>query len=114
MDMILVIDDDDLVLGIISNLLNYIGYQVSTAGNGEEGIRLLNNTQPNLIITDINMPVMDGNSVAQYVRNSSTFKDTPIIAITGNSCDIKKGLFNNILTKPFKTEQLLYLIESLI
>jgi len=114
MKNILVIDDDDLVREIIITVLVYSGYQVISASNGKEGIRLFNDKQANLIITDINMPIMDGNSVAEYIRNSSTYKDIPMIAITGNSIDIKKGLFNNILRKPFKVEQLLYIIESLI
>lgn len=111
---ILVIDDDTIVLEIIVEILLRSGYQVLSALNGEEGIRLLSDSQTNLIITDINMPKMDGNAVAEYIRGSSTLKDIPIIAITGTSWEIKEELFDDILKKPFGVEQLLNAVESLI
>lgn len=114
MKSILVIEDDDLVREVIVSVLGYSGYNVLTASNGKEGIGLLDNGQPpDFIISDINMPIMDGNEVAEYIRNSSSYKYIPIIAITGNSTDVKKGLFNGILRKPFKMEHLMYFIESL-
>jgi CheY-like chemotaxis protein len=114
MAQILVIDDDTVVLEIISEILQLSGYNVLTASNGEEGIKILNDTQPKLIITDINMPVMDGNSLAGYIRKSPNFRDIPLLAITGTSWTIEKGLFDDVLRKPFKVEQLLSIVESLI
>jgi CheY-like chemotaxis protein len=114
MAQILVIDDDTVVLEIISEILQLSGYNVLTASNGEEGIKILNDTQPKLIITDINMPVMDGNLLAEYIRKSPKFKDIPLLAITGTSWTIEKGLFDDVLRKPFKVEQLLSTVESLI
>lgn len=114
MDQILVIDDDKVVLEIISEILQLSGYKVLTASNGEEGIKLLNDIQPKLIITDINMPVMDGNSLAEYIRKSPNFKDISLLAITGTSWKIETGLFDDVLRKPFKADQLLSTVESLI
>jgi CheY-like chemotaxis protein len=114
MKKILVIEDDDLVREIILAVLGYSGYNVLTASNGKEGIGLLDNGQPpDFVISDINMPIMNGNEVAEYIRNSPDYNGIPIIAITGNSTDVNKGLFNGILRKPFKVEHLMYLIESL-
>ena len=82
MKKLLVIEDDDLVREVILAVLGYSGYRVLTASNGKEGIGFLDNGQPpDVIISDINMPVMDGNKVAEYIRKSSNYKYTPIIAI---------------------------------
>lgn len=97
MAQILVIDDDTIVLEIIVEILSRSGHQVLTATNGEEGISLINGTPPDLIITDIKMPKLDGNEVAEYIRNSSTLKDTPILAISGTSWKIKEELFDDYL-----------------
>jgi CheY-like chemotaxis protein len=114
MTQILVIDDDTIVLEIISEILQLAGYNVLTASNGEEGIKLINETQTKLIITDINMPVMDGNLFAEYIRKSPNFKDIPLLAITGTSWTIEKGLFDDVLRKPFKVKELLNAVELLI
>ena len=87
MPRILVIDDDTIILEIIEEILEQSGYQVVVALSGEEGIRLLNNAKPNLVITDINMPIMDGNAVAEYVRSSSDFKDVPKMVSRVKYCD---------------------------
>jgi CheY-like chemotaxis protein len=113
MARILVIEDDTIVLEIIVEILLRYGHKVLSATNGEEGITLINDAPLDLIITDINMPKLDGNAVAEYVRNSPTLKDTPILAISGTSWKIKEGLFNDYLRKPFKVEQLLRTVELL-
>ena len=115
MKKLLVIEDDDLVREIIIRVMGYLGYQVTSASNGKDGIGLLDDGQPpDVIISDTNMPIMDGNEVAEYIRKSSHYKAIPMIAITGDTTYVKKGLFNNVLRKPFKVEHLQYLIESFI
>ena len=57
---ILVVDDQSNILEIISLLLQKEGYEVSTANNGKEGIKELHRTRPDLVLTDISMPDMDG------------------------------------------------------
>jgi len=57
---ILAIDDDTSILGLIANILTDYGYEVQTATNGLEGLKMIESAQYDLIISDINMPVMDG------------------------------------------------------
>ena len=72
---ILVIDDEDVIVGLLQDYFTLLGYKVVTAKDGNEGIELFN-TGPNfdLVITDINMPGIDGNAVAKSIRNSQEAK----------------------------------------
>ncbi|MFC1863886.1 response regulator [Thermodesulfobacteriota bacterium] len=114
MKQILIIDDSKGFLETISELLERTGYQVLTATNGREGIRLFNSTRFDLILTDINMPGMDGNLVAENIRKSANYEDTPIVAVTGSSREVKNDLFDDVIRKPFSSKKLLSTIESFI
>jgi CheY-like chemotaxis protein len=114
MNKILVIDDNKGFLEIVTEILESAGYQVQIASNGTEGIRLFNNSRYSLILSDINMPGIDGNLVAESIRNSPKFDGTPIVAVTGSSREIKNGLFDDIIRKPFSTNKLLSTVESFI
>ena len=111
---ILVVDDDPHILEVIEARLLSAGYRVQKANSGNHALKALQETHTDLMISDIKMPIMDGNEVAEYIRKSNNYKYLPIIAITGDSSGVKKGLFSNLLTKPFKLDHLLYLVESFI
>ena len=114
MDHILVVDDEKSVRAILKNALEYYGYKVTVACNGEEGLEYFNNGNGfKLVITDIKMPIMDGIEFARAIR-SSTRPDIPIIAITGFSVDkdIVRDLFNSIIGKPFNLESLAKIISQ--
>jgi two-component system sensor histidine kinase/response regulator len=113
MDHILLIDDHDAILKFLRKLLTDLGYKVEVAHDGEEGIKLVDNGYSfNLVITDINMPRMDGNAVAEYIRSSEN-PDTPIVALTASSHDdIKRDLFNFVLMKPFDLKALITAVKS--
>jgi CheY-like chemotaxis protein len=102
MENILVIDDEDMVLNFLRNTLAYLGYSVTVAHDGEEGVEFFDNGYNfGLVITDISMPRMNGNAVAKSIRSSDK-SDIPIIAITGSvEDDIDRELFNFVLSKPF-------------
>lgn len=77
---ILIVDDHSENRSVIINLLEPIGFKVIEAGNGQEGLNKAKEFQPDLIITDLSMPVMDGLEMAQQLRHSVAFKDALIIA----------------------------------
>ena len=113
MDKILVIDDDDAILNFASKIFCHLGYEVEMARDGEEGIELLkNNGRFKVVITDIRMPGKNGNDVAKYLRDAGKIRDTPIFAITGFPEDAEDGLFDSILTKPFKMKEVINLINT--
>jgi len=111
---ILVIDDDKNVLRLVDEFLTRLGYTVKTANNGVEGIRLLaENRRFRLVITDIRMPGVDGNQVAKYLKGKEEMKNTPIIAVSGYTDDVERGLFDSIVKKPFSLKDLTALVDSL-
>jgi CheY-like chemotaxis protein len=103
MDHILVVDDEKSVREVLKDALEYYGYKVTIACNGQEGLEYFNNSHNfKLVITDIRMPIMDGIEFARSIRNSAK-PDMPIIAITGFVVDkkIERDLFNSVIGKPF-------------
>jgi CheY-like chemotaxis protein len=113
MNRILVIDDEDGVLSALSRCLTHLGYRVTVAHNGEEGIRAFReNNQFDVVLTGISMPKMSGNDVAQHIRDAGGNK-TPVIAMTGSGEKaIRKELFNHSLIKPFRIKTLLSAIQA--
>jgi len=113
MEDILVVDDNEENLRAMRMFLTFLGYKVKEASNGEEAVRLLDTgvKRIDFVITDIAMRGLNGNDVARYVRNSQSPR-TPIVAITGYSDDIDRGLFNSILVKPYRLRTLAEKIAS--
>ncbi|MCB0164194.1 MAG: response regulator transcription factor [Anaerolineae bacterium] len=113
-DKILIIDDDPSFTQIVHLGLTDAGYRVTIARDGQEGIRLFFECQPDLIILDITMPRLDGYQVCQRVRDIA---DTPIIMLTAldKEEDIIKGLefgADDYLTKPFRTGELVARVQA--
>ncbi|MGD9039024.1 MAG: response regulator [Desulfobacteraceae bacterium] len=113
MERILVIDDDQEILNLVSKVLTHIGYEVEVAHDGEEGIRLFDSNKAfGCVVTDIHMPKINGNQVAEYIR-SAAVSDIPVIAITGfDNEQIDRKLFHASLMKPFKLRTLVELIRQ--
>ncbi len=81
---ILAIDDDTSILSLIANILTDYGYEVKTATNGLEGLKLIESAQYDLIISDINMPVMDGIEFYRKLVNKTPSMKGRVIFVTGN------------------------------
>jgi two-component system, OmpR family, KDP operon response regulator KdpE len=89
---VLIVEDDKEMARLLQLDLQRNGYQVSVARNGLEGLRLFHDTRPNLVILDIGLPLMDGLTVCQRIRDLS---DVPILMMTANAvteADIAEGL----------------------
>lgn len=108
---ILLIDDEETVLDTISFILKTEGYQVVKARNGEEGIRKFDELPFDIVITDLIMPLCNGNDVARYVRSSG--RSIPIIGITGTPEDVVKSCFDIVLKKPFSIKKLVGHIKEI-
>lgn len=114
MQKIVIIEDEKAISDIIKYNLEKEGYQVYTAYDGEEGLKLINTVDPNLILLDIMMPKMDGLQVCKKVRQT---KETPIIMLTAKAEEIDKvvGLelgADDYMTKPFGMRELIARIKA--
>jgi len=116
--IVLVVDDDSSIVHTIKSILLKSGYEVITGTNGDEALKLIKNTKPDLIITDLVMPVMDGWHFKMKVRNELRFKTTPIIIISGLLVpEVVQDAHETAtfyIPKPFNSSTLLEKIKELL
>lgn len=113
---VLVIDDEEEVVNAAKRMLERLGYTVRTALNGKEGMDLVNEARPDVIITDIIMPVMDGYEFFKQLRKEDFTSRIPVIILTAraNMEDSFRALgVEGFVTKPFTSENLVEKIERL-
>lgn len=109
---ILVIDDNSENCSVIINMLEPLGFEVQSASNGQEGLKQAAKFRPDLIITDLMMPVMDGFEMAQQLRKSPEFTNTTILATSARVFEFEQQKSQNsgcqdFITKPIKVDELL-------
>lgn len=114
MSTVLVIDDEKFVLDIVKIALMKFGHDVQTAADGRQGIEKFDEGSFDVVITDIRMPGIDGNGVADHIRRSQRQR-TPIIAISATPWLIKDKLndFDSVLSKPFTLKTLVDTVNDL-
>jgi two-component system chemotaxis response regulator CheY len=89
--LILIVDDSATIIMSLKNNLEIAGYQVETATNGQEAFdKLQNGIKPNLIITDVNMPIMNGLEFLKKARTLASCKFTPILLLTTETSQERK------------------------
>jgi CheY-like chemotaxis protein/CRP-like cAMP-binding protein len=118
MKTILLIEDHPDILSVMTEVLELSNYHVLTADNGKDGVRLALETQPDLIICDIMMPVMDGYAVIHTLQRRPETEGIPFIFLTAmaDRADIRKGMdmgADDYITKPLiSPDELLTAVES--
>jgi len=117
MKKILIVDDDINIRELLESRLNANGYEVVQASNGVEAFVKAKDENPDLIILDASMPVMDGYEFAKEARWQDSIKDIPILVLTAMAQT--KSLFNslgidNFISKPFKSDELLCSISGCV
>jgi len=118
--VILVVEDSAIMRSFIVSALEALNnVNIAESANGFEAIKLLPRTQVSLLITDINMPDINGLELVSFVRNHSLYKDIPIIIVTTESSqeDRNRGLYlgaNEYITKPFQNSRLLAAARRLL
>ncbi|MDD2558615.1 MAG: response regulator [Desulfuromonadaceae bacterium] len=116
---VLAVDDSRSILQMVSFTLKGAGYTVVEATNGQEGLAQAQKQKFDLVITDLNMPIMDGLTMVQKLRASPSYKFTPILMLsTEAGADFKaKGKAAGLtgwLVKPFEPQKLLGVVKKVL
>jgi len=122
--VILIVDDEEGVTEAMQDMLEIKGYSVLTAGNGVAGLKILAETQIDLVILDLNMPRMDGYMFMEHARerwrnDGKRFSFPKILVMTAVDKKTDLGLANNLganefMNKPFKAEEFIAAVNSLL
>ncbi|MFQ5455712.1 MAG: response regulator [Nitrospirota bacterium] len=117
---VLVVEDSSYMRSLIASTIDEInGCEVIEAGNGFEALRMLPVHKFAIIITDINMPDINGLEIVNFVKSSPSYKDIPLIIVTTEQSeeDRKKGIAlgaSEYITKPFDPEDLKDIVKKVL
>ncbi len=115
---VLIVDDEVSIRDMLERMLEFAEYQTCTASSGSEGLQKLQDREPDLVISDVLMPGMDGHEFCQRIRQIS---DVPIMMLSGqvNLEDEQEKVrtqslgINAVMTKPLRMTEFLDTVESL-
>ena len=116
---ILVIDDDASISKLLSDVLTEEGFSVTTASCGEEGIKKVRQSKPNLVILDLRLPDMDGFQICQTLKKDKSVSSIPIIMLTVKStksstvAGLEMGA-DDYIVKPFNQEELVARVKTVL
>ncbi|MBI1923246.1 response regulator [Candidatus Poribacteria bacterium] len=118
-EKILIVDDSKLHQNLMSQGLSQQGFEVVTAQNGQEALELARQQKPDIVITDLEMPIMNGRDFCRELRKRDLLKEVPVIMLTGRDSELDrvKGEHAGVsayLSKPFPPDKLVVLVEKLI
>jgi two-component system, chemotaxis family, CheB/CheR fusion protein len=112
---IVVIEDDDAMREMVATALRLKGYQVRTAGDGLAGLRLLDAYEPDLVVLDLNLPIVSGLDVVNELRAIAKTRRTPLIAISGQDQQLRLAKDTNefmaTIAKPFDPQTLVRAVD---
>jgi two-component system, cell cycle response regulator DivK len=116
---ILLVEDNDDNAFVYLSVLEFSGYVVTRARDGEEALRLVVQAAPDLIIMDISLPKLDGWEVTAAIKQNPLLRSIPVVAVTAHAfeSDAKKAFelgFNSYLPKPVEPRRVLAEVEMLI
>ncbi len=116
---LLIIDDERHITHILAHKVRQAGYEVCTAGDGEEGLELARQIKPDLIVTDYQMPYLDGHQMAIKLAANEDTANIPLIMLTARGhrlapTELLKTNIQCLLQKPFSSHELLARISELL
>src|ERR1044072_4459940 len=117
--LILIVDDSADNLAMISLDLQQQNYRVVTASNGEDAIKIAAQTNPNLILMDINLPELDGLAATRRIRDIESLREVPVVAVTAFGTEgFQRAAYDvgvdGYLTKPIDLDRMHQLIARLL
>ncbi len=121
MQRILIVEDSSTMRALLGSALEELGYavKISEASNGFEALRILPRERYDLIITDINMPDINGLELVSFVKNDDKYSSIPLVIVSteGTERDREKGLglgADAYLVKPFEPDELCQIVRDLL
>ncbi len=115
---VLVVDDESSQLALSKELIKSLGLKCETAPNGKEALKKLNNDRYHLVLTDIQMPIMDGFQLVDAIKSNPRISHIPVVAISGRTNvpaeKYEEAGFAGNLLKPYKPTDLLYKIGEIL
>ena len=116
---VLIVDDESHILHVVSLKLGNAGYEVITAGDGEEGYELACQSLPDLIITDLQMPYMTGVEMCARLKRNKATASIPALLLTARGYalgaeDLQRTSIRHVLSKPFSPRELLDMIAEIL
>lgn len=116
---ILIVEDNQINLALLKYLLEYAGYAALFAANGAEGLELVRTERPDLVLCDLQMPVMNGYEMLRALREDPDVRHTPVIAVTafsmrGDRSTALAAGFDGYLSKPIDPETFIREIEAFL
>jgi CheY-like chemotaxis protein len=115
MTRILLVDDEPELLEAWSFALEYVGHSVERARDGREALEQLSHRKPDLVITDLMMPGINGEDLCRAIRQNAQWADIPIVLHTSAyvGTPVNERLWDSFLRKPARLEVFLATIENL-
>ena len=116
---VLVVDDEIHIVHVVAIKLRNNGYDVISAGNGASALKLVQEEKPDIVVTDFQMPVMNGLELIENLRSDTSTENIPVILLTARGFAIddeqkQKLQVSAILSKPFSPKELLRSIEDIL
>ena len=116
---ILIIEDQEDNRAILRDLLTGAGFELIEAVDGEEGVKLAQSERPDLILMDIQLPIIDGYEATRQIRATVDLKSIPIIAVTsyalsGDEAKTRAAGCDGYVAKPFSPRQLLAKVREFL
>ncbi len=115
---ILIVEDDPVMLELFKKIFTEEGYKISIANNGKEGLKMAKNLKPDLVITDLVLPIMDGYKMIYNMNKNKYMNDTPVVIITGktelNLVEDNMDLIKAKFSKPIHTKYLVHKVNQVI
>ena len=115
--VILIVEDDEKNLRLIRDLLQVKGYEILEAGDGKRGVELAQEKKPDLILMDIQLPVLDGLEATRMLKEDTSTKEINVLALTsyamsGDEKKILEAGCDGYLTKPIDVKQFLGVVDE--
>lgn len=117
-NLVLLVEDNDLNRDMMMRRLNRAGLEVITAGNGQQALDLMQSARPNIVLMDMNLPILDGWAASRRAKEDETISHIPIIALTAHATEAYRQYAlaagcDDYATKPVDFPALLIKIRKL-